>query len=260
MFRFVKKITEVEKMRYEVYTLGKHYLQVYTTKGFTLFANGVLDKNGVPQGYTDTLQRESGTWIIDCWEFLPEKYHKINPIYNAVFGFADDDDDVRVNATDLNPISVNGVNGQKVDVGNISLPENQFLPVKNNIDTSLFVLPVGEIRNFNSKNVEEFIDLYQRNSISSLSGSIIAPSGFSMKFGFNTINGFIASSSEGVTGVVAAYEFSGTKLSLFYKSLTISSVWEEEIIPLNNSSIRGLLMFNALIDNKLVVCRYNNDI
>lgn len=116
-------------MRYEVFTLGKHYLQVHTSKGFTLFANAKLDTNGNVVSYSDKLVRRGGSWVIDTWKFLTIKYFPENPIYCAVFGFDENDTEVIVNATDIDVESISGVNGQLVDVGNISLPVGQSLPV-----------------------------------------------------------------------------------------------------------------------------------
>lgn len=116
-------------MRYEIFTLGKHFLQVHTSKGFTLFANAKLNPNGEVVSYTDTLVRRGGSWVIDCYKFLTVKEFPQNPIYCAVFGFEDDDEEVKVNATDIDVESISGVNGQLVDIGNISLPTGQSLPV-----------------------------------------------------------------------------------------------------------------------------------
>ena len=116
-------------MRYEVFTLGKHFLQVHTSKGFTLFANAKLNPNGEVVSYTDTLVRRGGSWVIDCYKFLTVKEFPQNPIYCAVFGFDENDTEVRVNATDIDVESISGVNGQLVDIGNISLPLGQSLPV-----------------------------------------------------------------------------------------------------------------------------------
>ena len=127
-------------MRYEVFTLGKHFLQVHTSKGFTLFANAKLNPDGEVVSYTDTLVRRGGSWVIDCYKFLTVKEFPQNPIYCAVFGFEEDDQEVRVNATDIDVESISGVNGQLVDVGNISVVAGQSLPVNSdyigkNIDT-----------------------------------------------------------------------------------------------------------------------------
>ena len=127
-------------MRYEVFTLGKHYLQVHTTKGFTLFANAKLTPAGEVVSYTDTLVRRGGTWVIDCHKFLTVKYFPQNPIYCAVFGFDENDTEVKVTATDIDVSSVSGVNGQMVDIGNISLPAGESLPVSN-------IIPVSETSN-----------------------------------------------------------------------------------------------------------------
>lgn len=116
-------------MRYEIFTLGKHYLQVHTSKGFTLFANAKLNPNGEVVSYSDKLERRGGSWVIDTWKFLTVKYFPENPIYCAVFGFEDDDTEVRVSATDIDVDSISGVNGQLVDIGNISLAPNQSLRV-----------------------------------------------------------------------------------------------------------------------------------
>lgn len=114
-------------MKYEVVTLGKHYLKVTTVNGFEMYINGVL-VDGKPVGYQDVFKWRGGTWIIDCWKLLSPYLHKVDPIYNVVFGYADDDT-FEYYPSDVSLDSISGVNGQAVDITSIALADGQSMPI-----------------------------------------------------------------------------------------------------------------------------------
>lgn len=92
----------------EVLNLGKHFVIIDTPVSFQLVDN-----------YGFKAYRPAGAWQIDCWKLLPEKFHKLYPVYVLSIQWDDLDDNVNpvISYTDLDlGDGIAGVNGQPVMV------------------------------------------------------------------------------------------------------------------------------------------------
>ena len=120
-------------MRVETLALYRHFLMIDSPVEFDLVANPT---NTARTEGRDVCHRPAGAWVVDCWKLLPEKYHKLNPVFTMTLVYDDselsDGQSVKIRYSDIDiGEGVAGVNGQLVTIA-----PDDFKPIVSAIDTA----------------------------------------------------------------------------------------------------------------------------